>query len=226
MEQALNIPPSFRPKSDEIKLFESSQERGRLEDLSDLYSIIKATELLEAAYSRDAISSTEYSEACQRIIAQFKATESALIHQKAIESTDKFMLEFQIDCPRAHERLVVVGVPATVVHAVGSDNRAGTVIVAETVQAFITNMDALRLGQRAVDEIQPLISDLTSSLVRVTNLPADFEGVVKMRTWLQKLNEMRAHDEIDDQESRQLLFDLENSYAGFLKHLQEGKPTK
>ena len=43
--------------------------------------------------------------------------------------------------------------PATVLHA-SSDNRAESVVVAETVQAFITAMDALRLQQRAVDEVQ------------------------------------------------------------------------
>ena len=111
------------------------------------------------------------------------------------------------------------GVPATVLHSAGTDSRAEAVIVAETVQAFITAMDALRLGQKAVDEVQPLVSDLTSSLVRVPNLPPDFEGAVKMRLWLQKLNEMRAAEEIEEEETRQLLHDLDSSYSAFHKHL-------
>ena len=98
-----------RPPTEEIKLFEDSKERSRLEELSDLYSIIKATELLEAAYSRDCITSEEYADACGRIISQFKTTESALISRKSIESTDSFMKEFQIESPRAYERLVVIG---------------------------------------------------------------------------------------------------------------------
>ena len=98
-----------RQPRDEVKLFEDSKERNRLEELSDLYAIIKATELLEAAYSRDCITAAEYSDACSRTISQFKTTESALISRKSIVSTDAFMKEFQIDCPRAYERLVVAG---------------------------------------------------------------------------------------------------------------------
>lgn len=108
------------------------------------------------------------------------------------------------------------------VHGGGKDDRAQSVIVAETVQAFITAMDALRLGQRAVDEIQPLIADVTGSLVRVPQLSPDFEGLQKMKLWLQKLHDMRAHDEIEEQDSRQLLFDVETSYNGFHSFLKSG----
>jgi ESCRT-I complex subunit VPS28 len=59
-----------------------------------------------------------------------------------------------------------------------------------------------------------------SSLGKVPTLPADFEGLQKLRLWLKKLNEMRAVDEIDEDDSRQLLFDLESSYSAFHKHLQ------
>ena len=118
--------------------------------------------------------------------------------------------------------IICSGVPATVLHGGGKDDRAQSVIVAETVQAFITTMDALRLGQRAVDEIQPLVQEVTGSLVRVTQLPADFEGMQKMRLWLQKLHDMRAHDEIEEQESRQLLFDVESSYNAFHAFLKSG----
>lgn len=93
----------------EIRLYENSKERDQLERLADLYSIIKATELLEAAYSRDAISPNEYSDACNKLISQFKATEKGLLLSKAITSTDNFYRDYQIDCPRAYERLVVSG---------------------------------------------------------------------------------------------------------------------
>jgi ESCRT-I complex subunit VPS28 len=115
-----------------------------------------------------------------------------------------------------------IGVSATVIHP-AQDSRVDSVIVAETVQAFITAMDALKLGQKAVDEIQPLISDLMGSLAKVRSLPADFEGLVKTKLWLQKLNEMRAADEIEEDEIRQLLFDLESSYSAFHKHLSSSK---
>ena len=53
-------------------------------------------------------------------------------------------------------------------------------------------MDVLKLEQRAVDDVQPLISDLMHSLHKISTLPADFEGCVKMRLWLTKLNDMRS----------------------------------
>jgi hypothetical protein len=55
-------------------------------------------------------------------------------------------------------------------HDSGGDNRAETVVVAETVQFFITTMDALKLNQTAVDEIQPLVSDLVHSLNKVSKI--------------------------------------------------------
>lgn len=125
--------PITRPRMGEVKLFQDSNERRRHEELCDLYAIIKVTESLEAAYSRDAITSSEYAEACTRLISQFKSTESALITGGMITGADVFMREFNIDCPRAYDRLIRSGVPATVLH-VSHDDRAESVIVAETVQ--------------------------------------------------------------------------------------------
>lgn len=102
---------------EEIKLYDDSLERNRLEELSDLYAIIKTTELLEVAYSRDCITAEEYTDACNRIISQFKTTESALVSRKLIDNTDSFMKEFQIDgCARAYERLVVTGISHYIIY--------------------------------------------------------------------------------------------------------------
>lgn len=56
-------------------------------------------------------------------------------------------------------------------------------MVAETVQHFITAMDAIKLEQRAVDELHPLVSDLMNALNRVPGLPPDHIGPVKLREW-------------------------------------------
>lgn len=100
---------SLRVKSPEVKMYESSKERKGLDDLADLYAIIKATEALEAAYSRDACPANEYTDACKKLISHFKTAEAALVSSKAILSADMFMREYQIDCPRAYERLVIAG---------------------------------------------------------------------------------------------------------------------
>ena len=112
----------------EIKLYDNAKERKRVEELADLYSIVKTMESLEAAYSRDAIKNAEYAETCSKLISQFKTTESALVSSGAIVSADAFFKEFQVDCPRAYDRILRVGVPATVVHAT-HDDRAGMEIV-------------------------------------------------------------------------------------------------
>ena len=44
---------------EEIELFESSREREHYDNLADLYAVIVATEHLERAYARDAITRVE-----------------------------------------------------------------------------------------------------------------------------------------------------------------------
>lgn len=115
----------------------------------------------------------------------------------------------------------MTGVPATVMHP-PVDNRGDNVIVAEVVQAFITLMDILKLNQRAVDEISPYLEQLVTALGRVKGLSPSFEGLLKLKLWLTKLHELRAFDEIGEEEVRQFLFDVDNAYAGFHKHLSSG----
>ena len=104
-----------------------------------------------------------------------------LIHPNdAIKAIKAFVEEHQIDCPRALERLLRTGVPATVIHN-SSDDRGDTVIVAETVQHFITAMDAVKLESFAVDELHPLLADVMQSLSRMRALPADMQGKAKVR---------------------------------------------
>lgn len=46
----------------EVKLFSSRKERDVLENMADLYSIIRTTDELEKMYIRDAIPAKEYVE--------------------------------------------------------------------------------------------------------------------------------------------------------------------
>lgn len=103
-----------------------------------------------------------------------------------------------------------------------ADNRGDNVIIAETVQSFITLVDALKLNQRAVDEIQPYLEALVSSLCKVKGLTPSFEGLVKLKLWLTKLHNLRAYDQIAEDEVRQFLFDVENAYTAFHNHLSGG----
>lgn len=201
----------------EVPLYETSRERELMDDKANLYAIILATEHLERAYARDALTPKEYTAQCKKLISQFKLAERVLRNET---STEAFMALYDMDCPRARERLLKMGVPEPMKG--GSDEASHAVTVAETVQHFITTMDAVKLEQRAVDELQPLLSDLMETLTRVPDTPNDFEPNRKIRKWLLKLNGMRAVDEIDDDDARQLYLDLDSAYSEFTRYLKRG----
>ena len=96
-------------------------------------------------------------------------------------------------------------------------------------------MDSLKLNMMAVgmfisvlffilpnddtDQLHPLLSDLMQSLNKVASLPPDFDGKVKIRNWLIALNKMKASEEINEEQSRQLMFDLETAHNAFYRSL-------
>lgn len=200
-----------------VVLYENSRERDLFDEQANLYAIILATEHLERAYARDAVEPKEYTAQCKKLISQFKLAERVL---RGDMTTETFMALYQMNCPRAEERLLKMGVPEPMKG--GTDEASHAVTVAETVQHFITTMDAVKLDQRAVDELQPLLSDLNDVITRVPETPNDFEPNRKIQKWLQKLNAMRAVDEISDEDSRQLYHDLDSAYTEFTRYLKRG----
>eukprot|EP00753_Platysulcus_tardus_P010651 PLAT2933.1.p2 GENE.PLAT2933.1~~PLAT2933.1.p2 ORF type:complete len:238 (+),score=104.31 PLAT2933.1:31-714(+) len=205
-----------------LKLWESSAERRKMDDMADLYAIIKTMEHLEKAFARDAVGPEEYATACNRLISQFKASESALASDGTISDTASFMEMYRMDCPRAADRLLRAGVAATVLHGASeaSVDPSSKVLVAETVQHFITAMDLLKLDMRAVDELHPVLSDLLSSLRKMA-LPAEYIGAEKIESWLRTLNSMRAVDELDEDQCRQMSFDLDGALSDFHRCLKD-----
>ncbi|CAB9520814.1 protein sorting-associated protein 28 homolog [Seminavis robusta] len=199
-----------------VELYQSSRERQKYDDQASLYAIIVATEHLERAFARDAVNDKEYRTQCNKLISQFRLAEKAACGSDM--TTETFMQIYQMDCPRARERLLVMGVPEIIKS--GPEESKVAVSVAETVQAFITVMDAVKLEQRAVDELQPLLGDLMESITRLPETPNDFEPNRKVEKWLKKLNAMRAVDEIDEEDSRQLYLDLDSAYAQFTRYLK------
>lgn len=203
---------------EEVKLWNDKREQEMYENFADLYAIIKTTEKVEKAYVRDVISAKEYESACSKLIAQFKTLRSTL--KDSVPDVERFAVAYKMDCPAAINRLLVSGMPATVEHkSVSSDGGNDAVAVAETVQHFITAMDSLKLNMVAVDQVLPLLKDLYSSLNHVRLLPADFEGKVKVKDWIARLNKLLAADELSDDQARQLSFELESSYNAFIQSL-------
>ncbi|KAI8921135.1 hypothetical protein PhCBS80983_g03725 [Powellomyces hirtus] len=205
----------------ELRLYSSNKEREKYDNMADLYGIIVATEHLERAYIRDAIPAQEYTPACLKLIAQYKTALNLV--GDSVPDVNAFMREYKLTCPAATRRLLEIGVPATVEHATTDSTSSGGVAkhVAETVQVFITLMDSLKLNYVAVDQIHPQLSDLIQSLNSIPSLPTDYVGKGKIRDWLITLNKMKASDEINQDQVRQLLFDLESALTEFHRSLSK-----
>lgn len=205
----------------EIKLFANAREREKYENMADLFAILVTTEYVEKAYIRDVITADEYAPACTKLIAQFKTSQS--LNHDAVPSIPVFMEQYRMSCPAAANRLLQIGVPATIEHSVkrSSEPVNNAKHVAETVQICITLMDALKLNMAAVDQIHPLLSDLLEAIGRVSSIPQDFVGKEKVKSWLVTLNKMKASDELDQDQVRQLLFDLESAHNAFYRLISQ-----
>mmetsp|Transcript_23273 Transcript_23273/g.32897 ORF Transcript_23273/g.32897 Transcript_23273/m.32897 type:complete len:217 (-) Transcript_23273:138-788(-) len=206
-------------KLPEVKLVEDRKERSMYDNLADLFSIIMACEHLEKAYVRDACSSDEYTTACKKLIAQFKTLKESLGEQ--VPDIYSFMRKYNMNCPAAANRFKV-GVPATIYHggSQSSEDKGRDLHVFHAVQHFITTMDSLKLEMRAVDELHPNMSDLMDTIQKVPNLPADHTSKEKVKTWLVILNGMRAAEELDDEQVRQMSMDLDIAYNAFHKFVE------
>lgn len=203
-----------------IKLYTSKKEQEMYENFADLFAIVKTTEKLERAYVRDAISAKDYEPLCAKLIAQFRTLWETL--KDTVPDVEKFMGDYNMQCPMAAKRLIYSGMPATVEHGKPSVQSNSAVAVAETVQHFITAMDSLKLNMVAVDQLYPVLNDLMQSMNKVVQLPADFAGKVKVKAWISKLHSMPASKELEEADVRQLLFELESSYNDFMGFLNIG----
>lgn len=92
----------------EVPLAENSQERQTYDEMANLYAIIVATEHLERSYALDAVDPKTYTFECKKLISQFGVAEYAIKDKMTIE---KFMKLYQMNCPRAVERLLVQKIP-------------------------------------------------------------------------------------------------------------------
>lgn len=95
--------------------------------------------------------------------------------------------------------------------------------VAEIVQSFITILDMLKLNMTAVDQLHPLLTDLVRSLNKITGIIIKDPKWIwkeKIKDWMIKLNKMRASEELDKDQVRQLSFDLESAHNEFHRLLE------
>lgn len=100
--------------------------------------------------------------------------------------------------------------------AAAANNTSG-VLILEATQEFITFLDAVKLGLLSKDQLHPLLSDVIQSVNRVTD--KDFDNRGKIVQWLITLNQMKASDELSEQQARELDLDMQQAYQGFRRTL-------
>ncbi|TQS32857.1 hypothetical protein Golomagni_06815 [Golovinomyces magnicellulatus] len=227
------IPHSYVPNTslsatinldEEVTLTTTRAERDLQESLAELFSIIVTLDQLERAFIKDdTIPEAEYTEICERSLRQYKALLADETIAKEFGSLDEFKAKWDLEVPRATERLRV-GMPSTTVTAPAAAPKqqpqaqnASGVLILEATQEFITFLDAVKLGLLSKDQLHPLLSDVIQSVNRVTD--ADFENRGKIVQWLITLNQMKATDELSEQQARELELDIQQAYQGFRRTL-------
>jgi len=221
-EAAAPAPPVAAPavkRSTATKL--SASERREAGMLAELYSILVATEHLESAFVRGAVSNQDYERNCMQLLAQFKTLKTGL--RDKCPDVREFIRQQGLQCPLAEERLLGTGVAATALYRHG-DHESGSgqesLACFKASEGFITLRDALELKLDTVDTLMPLVRDLQASIVSIPNLP-QLAGLSRIAGWLVTLNNMRASDKLDDDQCRQLSLDVEQAYTSLKNFLQD-----
>ncbi|ROW14228.1 hypothetical protein VPNG_04222 [Cytospora leucostoma] len=204
---------------EEVKLTETRAERDLQGSLAEIFSIIVTLDELEKAFLKDAIPEADYTEICERSLKQYKSILADETVAKAFVGLEEFKAEWDLEVPRATER-IRVGMPSTTLTAssgpaptpAATSNTSGALIL-EATQDFITFLDALRLGLLAKDQLHPLLTDVIQSVNKVTD--RDFENRGKIVQWLITLNQMKATEELGDAQARELELDINSAYQGF-----------
>lgn len=222
--QSVGIPlsgVSEQPKGERVVLAKGRKEKNDYATMAEVYALIKATDHLERAWHRDAISSEDYQSGCWTLIQKYGALKAST--KEVIPDMNRFVEEYNIQAPKGQYRLLKAGIPATV-EISGRDNRTEREQMknaAQCTQNFITLMDSLQLNVKTVEALLPGSIALIETLDKVDAVPPDFPFKEKLRAWVQKMNGMRAVDELNESDEREFLLELETSYQAFHRCLEE-----
>jgi len=208
-------PTGNRPElMEEIKLYRNPREREKIDNLAELFAVVNTLQCLEKAYIKDAVEPKEYTSQCSKLLVQYKAAFKQ-VQGEEFPTVETFLKKYRLDAPAALER-IREDRPITIKDDKGNTSK----LVAEIVANFITAMDMIKLEIVQVDQLYGIIKDLMDNLRRLSLLPPDWGGKEKIAKWHEKLSGMGASDELDETDSRQLSFDLDNTYNDFQKILE------
>lgn len=207
-------PPDSGKTMEEVRLHDSARQREEIDNRANVYSLIQTIQALEKAYIKDAVSPNEYTKQCNILLDQFNAA-FKLVKEK-FPDVESFSKKYLLHCSAALER-IKDGRPITIKDDRGNLSKS----IFEIVSLFITVMDRLRLEIRAMDELYPDIKELHETMSRMSSLPLDFEGRLKVQKWLDVLNAMQASDELSEEQVRQMIFDFESAYNDFNRFVSD-----
>eukprot|EP01120_Amphizonella_sp_Union-15-10_P015904 TRINITY_DN8263_c0_g1_i1.p1 TRINITY_DN8263_c0_g1~~TRINITY_DN8263_c0_g1_i1.p1 ORF type:complete len:463 (+),score=73.89 TRINITY_DN8263_c0_g1_i1:41-1390(+) len=203
------LPKSLQRESKEaIKLAQSPQEIQSFDDLSDIYSIIRTVEIIEKAYTKSAISQEDYEQTLVKLVSQYKRAQLAC--QSHFSSFSDFAREYKLECPLAHERLEVLGLP---------EDKNKDKLIAETVQCFMTAMDNLEMKLNTTDDVYLWLDELLTYMNKFKFLPNDFEAKTKIRSWIKEIDAMPPGENLVEDKQKLLKHDLQRCYSAFHKAL-------
>jgi ESCRT-I complex subunit VPS28 len=80
----------------EVKLATTSAARDLYESLAEVYSIIVTLDAVERAYLKDSITDEEYTQACQRLLNQYKSNLQDAAVSSAFGDLESFMQEWNV----------------------------------------------------------------------------------------------------------------------------------
>lgn len=95
---------------------------------------------------------------------------------------------------------------------------ANAALLLASSENFITLLDAIKIGMLSKDALHPLLVETIQAVNKVTD--REFEGKEKIVQWLITLNQMRAAQELSQDQSRELEFDMQRAYHGFKSTLE------
>ncbi|EFW99573.1 vacuolar protein sorting-associated protein [Grosmannia clavigera kw1407] len=127
------LPPSYVPNTslsatinldEEVKLTETRAERDLQESLAEIFSIIVTIDELEKAFFKDAVPESDYTEICERSLKQYSSILKDDAVLRAFGDLDRFKQEWDLEVPRATER-IRVGIPSTALTTSSNGNGTG-----------------------------------------------------------------------------------------------------
>jgi ESCRT-I complex subunit VPS28 len=186
-----------------------------MDDLANLFSVIRTVDTLERAFTNGTVQSDEYEKNINQLMTQFNVIKTAL--KDEYPDIEKFVDEYDMDVAFAKARLFGNQVAATRIYHGADSSKQEVIHILEAGQHFVTLVDSLKLELVHVDDIIPLLRELSESLSSIPSISADSEVKQTVARWLTKLGQMKASDKLESDDTRQMSLDLDTAYSSFHK---------